>query len=210
MKSTLFDSKTKAILCSGILCLGMLFAQSCVDKAYDWDDMDKSGVFNIPPIMMGDIDIIYLHELQTGILPDGFPATGFEIVLTDTINGMFEGDAIEDFFFDGAGEVKFEAKVDIAIAKLANTRIMLYFNVIDYNDNKINGVVIPGQELSNGNNQALAIKIASQYMKYMEDAKSLEITIVVAADNGTVQISEGDYIFLKSVIVKTGGYRFEL
>lgn len=211
MKSISFYLKPKAVLYLAVLCLTLPLAQSCVDKSYDWDDMDKSGVLNIPPIMLGDIDIIYLNGLSTGIFPGGLPVSGFKIALSDTISGIFDGDAIKDFFFEGANTVKFEAKADVVVKDApANAKILLYFNVIDYNDSRISSVVIPKQELRKGEGQELVIEIASQYMEYMKNAKSLELTIVITSDAGVIQIDSQDYIFLNSVIVKTGGYHFEL
>lgn len=190
----------------------MLFAQSCVDKSYNWDDMDKSGVLNIPPVMLGDIDTIYLHKLPEIVWPEGLPPLpgDIELVLSETISGLFEGNAIQDFFFEGADTVKFETKADVVINQLPNARITLCFNVLNNANNRITGVVIPAQKVVNGKDQALTIAIAPKYMKYMEDAKSLEIIIAIAPGGGPVQTANGDYIFLKSVIVKTGGYRFEL
>lgn len=212
MNPTYSYLKSKAIQCTIMLCLTLLLAQSCVDKSYDWDDMDTSGVFNIPPVMLGDIDKIYLGGLSTtSILPEGLPVTGFKRVLTDTITGIFDGDVMQDFFFEGADTVKIEAKADVVIKEVpGDTRIILYFNAIDYENNRIQEVVIPQQELRAETDQAVNIKIAPKYMKYMEEAKSLELTIAIIADSGTIQIGAEDYIFLKSVIVKTGGYHLDL
>lgn len=199
------------IICSALLGLALLVTQSCVDKSYDWDDMDTTGVVNIPPVMLGNIDVFYLDKLATGILPDGIPVYDHKIVLSDTIAGLFDGDAIQDFFFDGAGTVKIEAKADVVIKEIpTNGRIMLYFNVINNEKKRIQEIVIPEQELRKGNDQTLTIEIASQYMRYMGDANSLELTIVILTNDGRIQIHSDDYIFLKSVIVKTGGYHIDL
>lgn len=197
-----------------IISLSMFITQSCIDKSYNWDDMDKNGVFKIPPIFLGSIDTIYLGELPEVVLPEGTPTEGYKLALSDTIAGIFDGDAIKDFFFDGADTIKMEAKTDIYIKKAGNMDIIIYFHVIDYDNQRIPEIVIPRQQLQKGNgeqdkNQPLVIKIEPQYMKYMENAESLELTIVIVADGSPIQIDAKDYVFLKDVIVKTGGYHFE-
>lgn len=189
--------------------LFVCLVQSCVDKDYDWDDIDKNGVISIPPVMYGNIDTISLKLLPDGILPDGIPIPDFTLVKSDTIRSLFDGEAVQKFFFDGAGDVEIAATVD-AQMQITGLTIDLYFNVIDKNGQKIPSVVIPKQQLKIAKNQTLSIKLASQYMKYMENAKDLELTIVISSAHGTVTLDDEDYIYLRETIVRTGGFHFEL
>lgn len=189
--------------------LFVCFVQSCVDKDYDWDDIDKSGVISIPPVMYGNIDKISLKLLPDGILPEGIPIPDFSIAKSDTIRGLFDGEAVKKFFFDGAGDVEIAATTDVQM-QITGLTIDLYFSVIDKAGQKIRSVVIPKQTLTIAKNQTLSIKLASQYMKYMANAKDLELTIVVSSVGGTVTLNEEDYIHLKETIVRTGGFHFEL
>jgi len=180
-----------------------------VDKDYNWDNIDKSGVLYIPPVMIGNIDTIYLEGLPEGIFPGGIPLPDWSITKSDTIKGLFDGDAVKDFFFDGAGDVEITARADIDL-EIEGIFIDIYFNVINYNNARITQVVIPKQNLTIGKDQNLSIKIASEYMQYMEEAKDLELTINLRSEDASIWIGEDDYIFIKNAIVKTGGFHFEL
>jgi hypothetical protein len=186
-----------------------LMMQSCFDKDYDWDDIDKNGVLSIPPIMFGSFDTIYVEGLEEGIIPEGIPIPNFSIAKSDTIDGIFDGDAVKDFFFDGAGAVEIAAKADIEL-DMTGLKIDLYFNILNNARERIENIKIPSQSLTTEKNQTLSIKIAAEYMKHMENAQGMELTIVISSTSGDVRLDENDYIFLKNIIIKTGGYHFEL
>lgn len=192
-----------------LITLSVILMQSCVDKDYDWDNMDKSGILSIPPVMFGNIDTIYIDGLPDGILPDGISIPDFLIAKSDTIRGIFDGDAVKDFFFDGAGEVEISAKADLDL-EISGLTIDLHFEVIDYEGRAIKNVKIAKQTLETSKDQTLSLKIAPEYMKYMENARDLGLTIVLSSTDGSIRIGEDDYLFIKNMIVKTGGYHFEL
>lgn len=182
--------------------------QACIDK--DYDDFDKSGVLPVPPIGF-KVDTIELYGLPEGIKPEegGIPIPNGSVVLTDTINSLFAGDAIKDFFFEGAGDVKIAALIDAEIA-FNNVKVDLYFSIIDSDRKKIENIKLPVQTLTPGKDREIGITIGSQYMQYMQNAKDLELTVVASANGATVWIDPDDYIFIKQAVVKTGGMHFEL
>lgn len=192
-----------------LIAISVIIMQSCTDKDYDWDNIDKSGVLSIPPVMFGNIDTIYIDGLPEGLLPGGVPVPNVSTTRKDVIEGLFSEDAVKDFFFDGAGAVEITAKADVDL-DISGVTIDLYFNIIGNDNQVISGVVIPKQTLTIAKNQSLSIKIAPEYMKYMENAKDLGLTIVFSTNNASIWIGENDYIFIKEAIVKTGGYNFEL
>lgn len=192
-----------------MIIFSVIITQSCVDKDYDWDNIDKNGVLNIPPVMFGNIDTIFIEGLPGGLLPEGVPIPDFSIVKSDTIRGIFDDSTVKNFFFDGAGAVEISAKADLDL-EISGLTIDLYFKVINYDNQAITDVKIAKQTLDTSKDQSLSIKIEPEYMKYMENAKDLELTIVISSKNGSAWIGEDDYLFIKSAIVKTGGYHFEL
>lgn len=182
--------------------------QSCIDKDYDWDDMDKSGVLKIPPIPLGS-DTVYLEGLPE-IIPGGISLPIGSIALTDTIKGLFEGDAIEDFFFDGADPIKITSDMEVKVQTTGVT-LTMYFHIINQQNERIEEIKIKEQPFSIGKNQKLEIEIASQYMKYMENARDLQFTIVIdTKNNPSFWIGPNDFIAMTNAIVQTGGYHFEL
>lgn len=193
---------------SVILFLSLLLF-SCIDKDYDWDNLDKTGVLNIPPVMFGNIDTMYLDGLSEGIIPGGIPIPDWSIAKSDTIIGLFDGDAIKDFFFDGAGDVGISAKADIDV-DVEGVSIDIYCFPVDYDGNIIEEVKINKQTLTTGKDIDFSITITSDDMKYMENAKDLGLTIVIRAKDASIWIGKNDYIFIRNVIIKTGGYHIEL
>lgn len=197
--------KTVSIFC--IIIFQFIFF-SCIDKEYDWDDLDRTGVLRIPPVMFGNIDTIYLQGLPEAIIPGGIPLPDWTIAKSDTIKGLFDGDAVRDFFFEGAGAVEISAQADIDM-EISGITIELHCFPIDYEGNIINEVKIEKQTLSADKDQKLSVIIPSEGMRYMENAKDLGLIIVLKTRNAFIWIGEDDYIFIKNVIVKTGGYHID-
>lgn len=181
---------------------------SCIDKDYNWDDLDRTGVLRIPPVMFGNIDTIYLEGLPNAIFPGGIPLPDWIIAKSDTIKGLFDGDAVRDFFFEGAGAVEISAKADIDL-EISGVTIEIGFYPIDYEGQTIKEVEINKQILSVNHDQEFSIIVSSEHMKYMENAKDLGLTIILRTDNASIWIGEDDYIFIKNIIVKTGGYHID-
>lgn len=192
-----------------IISISSLLVLSCVNKEYDWDNLDKTGVLRIPPVMFGNIDTIYLNGLSEGIIPGGIPIPDGAIAKSDAITGLFDGDAIRDFFFEGAGDIEISAKANINV-DIVGVFIDIYCFPVDYQGNIIEEVIINKQTLTTGKDINFSITIASEDMKYMENAKDLGLTIVLRSKNAYLWIGEDDYIHIKNVIVKTGGYQIDL
>lgn len=179
-----------------------------MDKDYNWDDLDRTGVLRIPPVMFGNIDTIYLEGLPNAILPGGIPLPDWTIAKSDTIKGLFDGDAVRDFFFEGAGAVEISAKADFDL-EISGITIEIHCFPIDNEGEVIEEVEIEKQILNVNRDQKLSIIVSSEQMKYMENAKDLGLIIVFKTDDAFVWIGEDDYIFIKNVIVKTGGYHID-
>lgn len=195
--------------CIVIGIISLFVVSSCIDKKYDWANLDKSGVIKIPPVPLGSLDTIYLSGLPQGERPWGVPIPDFSIVKTDTMRNLFEGNAVKNFFFEGASTVEIASDVDIYLA-IKGITIDLYLSIIDRDGQRNENVVIPKQSLTTVKNQKLSIQIASQYMRYMQEAKDLQYTIVLSSDDGSVWIGKNDYIYLRDAIIKTGGFYYEL
>ncbi|MDU1891609.1 MAG: hypothetical protein E6767_13055 [Dysgonomonas sp.] len=186
-----------------------ILLSSCVDKEYDWNNIDKNGIIKIPPIPLGNIDTIYLEGLPRWDESWGIPLPDGAIGLRYTIDNIFSGNAVKNFFFEGANTVEISSKIDIDLETIGVT-LEIRLNVIDQSGNKIGQVVIPSQILTTGKDLAFSIKIETQYMPYMENAKDLELVIILQTNNALLWIGKDDYLFLKDAIVKTGGFHYEL
>lgn len=211
--------------CLFIVSVSIFTMQSCIDK--DFDDINKGGVIPIPPIQLS-LDPINLGGLD-GIVPGNIPLPPGSIAVSDTIDGVFAGDAVKDFFYEGANRVEIGFVIDNGAGKtqisLQNVTIEIHFNVLDDTEEKKTIVSLPVQTLklnANGkfvdNNGNLLTKVefkgtfsAEDMPKMQNGANDLEI-VVVAISAGGAQISFGpnDKIVFESVLMKTSGMYFEL
>ncbi|GAB6122041.1 hypothetical protein [Dysgonomonas termitidis] len=183
--------------------------QACVDKDYDWGNMDKSGVISIPPIPLGDIDTIYIKGLPQLDGSWGIPIPDGSIALSDTIRGLFDDNAVRKFFYEGSETVEISAKIDIYVAT-RGVSLDVYFNIINTEKQRIAQVIIPKQTLTTGIEQEFSVKITSGYMQYMENASDLQLIIVLKSKDATLWLSNDDYLYIWGAIVKTGGFYYEL
>ena len=194
------------ILLASILLFSL---QACVDKDYNWGNIDKSGVISIPPIPLGDIDTIYIKGLPQLNESWGIPIPNRSIALSDTIRGLFDDNAIRKFFYDGNEVVEISAKIDIQVA-FKGVSLEIYFNIIDTAKQRITNVVIPKQMLTIGTKQEFSVKITSEYMPYMKAASDLQLIIVLSSKDASLWLSDKDYLYIWGAIVKTGGFYYEL
>lgn len=192
-----------------LLLIALNILPSCVDKDYDWDNIDKNGIIKIPPVPFGSIDTIFLDGLPRWDESWGIPLPDGSIGVKYVIDDIFSGNAVKNFFYDGASTVEISSKVDIDL-DIEGVTLEFRFNVIDQEGNKIENVVIPSQILSTGKDQLFSIKIDPQYMRYMQNANDLELVIILRTDDALIWIGEDDYIYLKEAIVITGGFHYEL
>ena len=191
----------------------VLLLQSCVNTDYDFDNMDTSGVFNIPPIMLGSIEI-ELFDLPEGILPElppEFTLPGLSYVLSETLYDLFGEEVVDNFFFPGAGTVEIAARQVNVRLPVAGATIDLFFNVLDSEGEPLLDVNIPHQRLTMGQqNQSLSITLNERYMRYMHNAQSLELVMALSSPPGaTLEIDGTSYLELNNVIIRTGGIRFD-
>lgn len=185
-----------------------LFCQSCVNKGYDWDELDKGGVIKIPPVPLGKIDTIFIHGLPEGD-HSGIPIPDESIVRSDTIRGLFDESVVKKFFFEGADTVEISADMDLYLA-IKGIKLDIYISIIGKDRKPIKEIVIPKQSLTLETNQKFEVKIEPQYMKYMKDASDLQLTIVLSSDEASIWIGEDDYIYFREAIIKTGGFYYDL
>ena len=190
----------------------VLLLQSCVNTDYDLDNLDRDLVFNIPPIMVGNIDAIRFAELEPlAFIPPHITIPPISVVYSYVFENFFSGNVIDMFFFEEAGTVEIYARADVSLP-IPGSEIRAYFKVNDENGVLLPGVNIPMQRLTIGTNQIFRIRIDSRYMTNMYEARDLEAVLVIYTPTVTVGdlINAESYLHLRQVVVRTGGIRFEL
>lgn len=206
-----------------VLAMAFFSMQSCVDK--DFDDIDKGAVIPIPPLMLNvdPIELGGLENLNIGSLE--LPAGS--IAVSDTIKDVFSGDAVKDFFYEGAEKVEVLFVIDngngATKISLKNVTIKVFFNVLDNTEDKNTVVKLPVQTLKldkdgkfvdDKGNMLNPVEFRASFkssdMKNMQNANDLEIIVSATTEVGA-QLSFGpdDRIVFKSVVMKTSGMYFE-
>ncbi|WP_029902247.1 hypothetical protein [Prevotella sp. 10(H)] len=187
----------------------LLPMQACVEKEYNWSELDTSGIISIPPIPLGSMDTLYIEGLPQGDESWGIPIPDGSVIIRYTMYNLFDPNAIKKFFYEGNHDVEISAKIDFMIA-VKGIYLDMYFNILDENQNKIKEIIIPSQRVTLGESQSFTVKIAPEYMKYMTDSSDLRIYFVLSSKDATVWISDKDYIYIWDAIIKTGGFYYEL
>jgi len=180
----------------------------CIDNDYDIDDLDKNAVFKVPPVLLGNVDTIWIDLLPDGFPPISLPIEGEQITKTENIIGIFTDDIVDKFFNEKAtANTTLQAKVDVLITESENLNIDIYANVINQDGSVNENVIIDKQSLVNGTEQKLSLVFKKEDFAYMKDASNLRLTIVMTAKS--ITLSEGDYVYMKSAVLKSGGLHFE-
>lgn len=198
----------------GVNCVFFLFfLQSCVDKDYDWDDMNKEAQIPLPPVFVGSYDKIVIMDLDDfqEIPPIELPGVGVSHAYGYVFEDLFTEDAIDNFFYEG-NHVTLSGLIDIQVlGSNSNLSVGIIFKVLDEDMNEIEEIVIPNEaNLKYGKDQAIKIEIASEYMKYFKSrsAKHLKANLVIKANS--IQLTKADYIEFKNIVMRSKGLQVEL
>lgn len=197
-----------------IVSVSIFTMQSCIDK--DFDDINKGGVIPIPPLRLtiDPINVGILDELPDIPIPPGFSAS---VAVSDTIKDVFSGDAVKDFFYEGAKKVEVEFIIDnqATDVSLANSSVEFQLNVLDEQKKTI--VSLPKQTLTlDANGKFVEDKFvvaftASDMPQMQKGATDLEIKVVASIKGGaTIHFGAEDKLVFKSLTMKTSGMYFEL
>lgn len=182
------------------------FMQSCIDKEYDTDKLNRFVELNVPPVPLGNLDTIFVSFLPT--LPPEI-VIGANVVLTDTIRGIFNEQTISKFFYEGSGDVVFSTKVDaMVMPQESGLEMEVLIDVIDADRTKNEFVKIPRQRLISAKNQDFTIRIGAEYMKYMKNAR--DIHFIFAIRVRAINFTRNDYIYIRRFVLSTGGIQVQL
>lgn len=182
---------------------------SCIDNDYDIDDLNKDALLKTPPIILGNIDTIWVETLPDDFPPISLPIEGEQISKSDIISGLFTHDILNKFFNEKTKEdVVLESKIDLRIMpESEDLRIEIFCEVLNAENSVLNNIKIKEQTLVNGLNQDFSITFPHEYFSDMQQASSLKFTFRLTAK--TLVLSKKDFIYIKEVILKSGGMHFE-
>lgn len=193
------------------LLLILLALQSCIDSEYNWDNINTEGVLNIPPIPLGNYEVT-LNRLDFDVQYDkGIEIPSFTFQFDDTIKDIFSSNSVKDFFHEYmTRDLSIEGELDMNVLTESNISIDIQFNVLDVNNKIIKQVEIEGTDKLQPGKQNLTIIFPKEDAIYMKDSEHLLLKVRVRTPNQLFAPKDTDYILLKDLIIKTGGYYVEL
>lgn len=188
----------------------LLTTFSCVDSKYHWDNLNKEGVVDIPPVPLGAFKPI--------VIGDFFKEP---LVIKDLPIGKYKGDYVfENLFGDKSIKRFFHDYVerDIILAgKLemymlgwdSDLTLDVDFFALDENKKTLSDINIKGNMKVEFGTQQLNIIIPKEDVPLMRQAQHLQMTLTLETPRN-ITIVEGDYIKLSEMIIKASGYLIDL
>ncbi len=190
---------------SGLIVLTM---QSCVDKDYDFDNLDKEGYVSPNGIVLPLGDIIPPALLQD-LPPIPFPISGYTEFQYD-VEGVFTDEINENFFYrDDKNPENTVALAGLADVIINNNtggyyNITIYPEILDKNGNTLAIDLAPIELTGNKTDNPFSIKFVNSDMEIMQDASGIRFIIAVELQNYLPSSGDG-IVFKKLKIEKTGG-----
>lgn len=198
-------------------------AVACVDNDYDWDDVNKDGIFNIPPVPFGNLDSIWLAAMP-GNRPPIPPIENidFRVTKSKTEEGLFDEELAKKFFFEGAEAVSLEGNIEISVPKLSDEMTLtIESKILDHNGDVLSDVEIQNQffELKEDKSENLfefKLTIPKEGIPYMNTARDIQFSFIFDLRGN---ITEGDlaeldsnsnFIYINQLVFKSGGVHISL
>jgi hypothetical protein len=188
-----------------------LIFQSCIDHDYDFDAINKTAHFNIPPVPLGQLDTIFLNTSGYTIdIPEELKLeiTATQYMLETVVEGLFNDEVIERFFYDGADDVVLNSDLELDLGNKDTFSMNIGFSILDANGKVIEEIKIPNIYVERTSRQKAAIIFGKEYMKYMKPARSLCISIVI--DTLPSSLGKDSYLLLDKLVLNTGGMSITL
>jgi hypothetical protein len=191
-----------------ITVLAIMSIQACVDKDYDLDNLNNEAVFHVPPVPVGTVDTAWFKSNIVEVpVP---PGMSFSFALRYVMGNLFTSDVIEKFFFEGAGDVSLDGKIDIVISSLnQDVRITTLMSILDENEEPIEDITIENGLLTNSIGQPFKLGIKGEHARYMAGASGVEI-IFLFENISSISLDRNDYLLIKDLVLKTGGMFIDL
>ncbi|MDR0765649.1 MAG: hypothetical protein LBF09_01755 [Odoribacteraceae bacterium] len=197
--------QTLHVVIAAVACL--FVTRACVDKDYDLGELDKEAVINIPPVPVGSVDTAWFKSNLVEIEIPGLPGT---LALEYLVEGLFTEEVAEKFFFEGAGDISLEGKLNVFITGInADANITARLNIIDRQGENINAILIDDSQVKNKTIQDFVLHIDSEYTPYMADADGIKITFIFEGLEN-ITLDRDDFLVLDNLVLKTGGMHVNL
>ncbi len=183
-----------------------LVFQSCINHDYDFDSISKTAHFNIPPVPLGQLDTIFLNTSNYTIdIPEELrlEISTSQFMLETVVEGLFNDEVIERFFYDGADDVVLNSDLELDLGNEDKLSMNIGFSILDANGKVIKEIKIPNVYVEHASKQNAAIVFGEEYMKYMKPARSLRISIVI--NTLPSSLGTGSYLLFDKLVLNTGG-----
>jgi hypothetical protein len=182
-------------------------ASSCIEKGYDWNDVNKEGAFsheNGLSIRIGDFDTITLRTQVEVPVP-------VEIVIPKEVEGLFSEEMYDYFFYDNngrdeaLGDISFEADFISRITDADGkdfSDFLLETLILKENGDDTGISIDPQTYRANTNEpQSFVVKVRKDDVVKLKDAHSLKLTFTFNAR----KVEMSDYLLIENIWLKLNG-----
>lgn len=191
-----------------ILLLSSMF--SCIDSDYHWDNMNKTGIIELPPVPLGAFETLVIKNLNGHeVNIPGIDSHTYEFKYA--FKNLFGESSIKNFFHDYVNrDISIEGQLDMYIlGENSGMDVDIDFEPLDVQEEVVQGVHIKGFKDVKYGTQHLAIVIPKDDIAKMRKAEHLQMKITLTTPT-SIKLADGDSIKLSKMIIKTAGYLVDL
>lgn len=198
-------------LCWGIIAMMLLCSTfSCVDSKYHWDNMNKEGVLEVPPVPLGAfkalvLDDLFEESLEIKDLPTGTYHADY------TFENLFGDKSIKRFFHDYVKrDIILAGKIEMHMLGWDSELAMeVDFFALDNEKKILSDINIKGNTKVVYGVQDIDIIIPQEDVPLMRQAEHLLMRVTLDTPKN-ITLTEGDSLKLSNMIIKTAGYLVDL
>lgn len=200
----------KIINRSLILFLILISLFSCIESEYHWDNLNRKGVIDLPPVPLGAFETIVIKDLNGHIIDiPGIPSVTYEFKYA--FRNLFGSSSIKRFFHEYVDrDISIQGELEVRIlGEDSGLEIDIDFEPLNENNEIIKDVHIKGFKDVKYGTQDLFIIIPKENVAQMSKAEHLQMRITLTTPTN-IELAEGDSIKLSKMIIKTAGYLVDL
>lgn len=195
-----------------LLVLSSMF--SCIDSEYHWDNLNKKGVVDLPPVPLGAFKAITIKDLHPEQIEiPALPAGEYD--LKYSFNNLFGSSSIKRFFHGYVErDILLQGKLELfMLGKDSGIEFDIDFEPLNEENQVIKEVKIEGLKSIRYGARDLTIKIPQDQIHYMNEknAKHLQMRLKFKfITPSTIELTRADSIKLSNMMIKTAGYLVDL
>ncbi len=183
---------------------------SCIDSKYHWDNLNKEGVLEVPPVPLGGfkalvLDDLFEESLEIKDLPTGTYYADY------TFENLFGDKSIKRFFHDYVErDIILAGKIEMYMLGWNSELAMeVDFFALDSEKKILEDIKIKGNTKVVYGVQDIDIIIPQEDVPLMRQSEHLLMRVKLDTPKN-ITLTDGDSLKLSNMIIKTAGYLVDL